>query len=315
MSEVTSHTRTRSGLSIEDIPIIDAHHHLWDLQRNYYPWLSDQPKEGDRLGNYESIRRTYTPEDYRRDTTGFRILKTVHIEAEMDRNNQVGETAWLHEMHDWFGLPNAVVGHVWFAEPDCDSKLAAHAAYPLVRGIRSKPVTSKQPGENVHGQPGTMTDPKWRKGYALLENYGFSWDLRVPAWHLEEAADVAAEFPQIPIVLNHTGYPVDRSPDGLAMWRKGMAALAACPNVTVKISELGIPDQPWTVENNRAVVLDAIAIFGIQRCMFGSNYPPASLFASFDTIVRGIFEIVHALPEGDLRAFFFGNAERIYRPV
>ncbi len=53
--------------TLDQLQIIDAHHHLWDLGRNYYPWLTDKPKRSEILGEYLGIRRTYMPEDYRRD--------------------------------------------------------------------------------------------------------------------------------------------------------------------------------------------------------------------------------------------------------
>jgi predicted TIM-barrel fold metal-dependent hydrolase len=298
---------------MEDLDIVDAHHHLWDLSRPRYPWLQDEPKVSDFLGDYSALRRTFLPDDYRREAAGFRVVKTVHVEAEADRNHQVDETRWLHEIHAKYGMPNAVVGHVWFTDPDCDAKLAQHCAYPLVRGIRSKPVTAPSPRDSVRGQKGTMQDPTWLAGFALLQKHNLSWDLRVPYWHLAEAAQVARDFPGTPIVLNHTGFPWDRSPDGLAAWRKGMETLARCPNVHVKISELGLLNQPWSVEGNRGVVLDAVAIFGIDRCMFASNFPVAGLFASYATIVRGIAEILGHLPAAQRAAFFAGNALKFYR--
>jgi predicted TIM-barrel fold metal-dependent hydrolase len=297
---------------MDDLPIVDAHHHLWDLGRHHYPWLAEQT-HGGFLGDYSALRRNYLPDDYRRDSAGLNVVATVHVEAEMDRNHQVAETAWLHEIHTRYGMPNAVVGHVWLTDPECDAKLARHAAHPLMRGIRSKPVTAAKPGESVRGQPGAMDDPAWRAGLGLLEKHGLSWDLRVPFWHLAEAADVAREHPGLAIVLNHTGFPWDRSPEGLAAWRAGMTALARCDNVYVKISELGLLGQPWTVAGNRGVVLDAIAIFGIERCMFASNFPVAGLFASFSEIVHGLREIVGHLPRAQRAAFFAGNARRFYR--
>jgi predicted TIM-barrel fold metal-dependent hydrolase len=92
-----------------------------------------------------------------------------------------------------------------------------------------------------------------------------------------------------------------------------MTALARCTNVHVKISELGLLGQPWTVAGNRGVVLDAISIFGIERCMFASNFPVAGLFASYETIVHGLREIVGHLPHAQRAAFFAGNARRFYR--
>ncbi len=92
-----------------------------------------------------------------------------------------------------------------------------------------------------------------------------------------------------------------------------MEALARSPNVHVKVSELGLPDRPWTVEGNRGVVLDAIAIFGMDRCMFGSNFPVAGLFAPYATILHGMFDILKNRPRAELDAFFYANALRFYR--
>jgi predicted TIM-barrel fold metal-dependent hydrolase len=156
-------------------------------------------------------------------------------------------------------------------------------------------------------------DPAWRRGFALLERYGLSFDLQTPWWHLEEAAILARDFPNTQIILNHTGLPADRSPEGLAGWRRAMATLAACPNAAVKISGLGQPGQPWTVAANRPVVRDAIAIFGVERCMFASNFPVDGLCATFDAIYSGFKTIVRDLCAPDQRRLFHDNATRFYR--
>ena len=83
-----------------------------------------------------------------------------------------------------------------------------------------KPVTAPAPDKLTQGAPGTMQDERWLRGFALLEKYRLSWDLRVPFWHLGEAASVARAFPRTPIVLNHTGFPWDRTEEGLAAWRR-----------------------------------------------------------------------------------------------
>ena len=158
--------------------------------------------------------------------------------------------------------------------PECDEKLAAHHAFPLVsrdsveacdsRASRDKACAASRARWTIqNGGPVTRCS----------RSYGPSFDLRVPYWHLDEAAELARDFPDMPIALNHTGYPWDRSPAGLAGWRKSMEALARSPNVHVKVSELGLPDRPGRWRGNRGVVLDAISIFGIERCMFGSNFP------------------------------------------
>ena len=150
-----------------------------------------------------------------------------------------------------------------------------------------------------------MGDPKWRDGYALLANFGLSYDLQTPWWHLHEAADLAEAYPATLIILNHTGLPADRSAEGLAGWRAAMAALAQAPNVVVKIS--------WTADGNRRVVRETIELFGADRCMFASNYPVDSLVANYDTIFDGFKAIVADLPAADRRKLFHDNAVRYYR--
>lgn len=297
----------------EDLEIVDAHHHLWDLGRNHYPWLADHPEPNFLLGPYESLKRNYLPDDYRRDAAGLKILATVHVEAEHDRARQVAETEWLHEMHAHHGLPNAVVAHAWFHTDDCEAILARQSRYPLVRGIRSKPVTAPTANDAPPAGPGSLHDPKWRRGLALLERYGLSWDLRVPFWHLAEAAAVCAQVPGVRVVLNHTGLPWDRSDAGLARWRSGMRALAACPNVHCKVSELGLKDAAWTVEGNRRVVREAIEIFGIDRCMFASNFPVAGLRIGYRAQIAGLLEILADLDRPALDRLFRDNARRFYR--
>lgn len=297
----------------EAVTLIDAHHHLWDLRQNPYPWLTEEIDEHFFLGDYAAMRHDYLPSDYRRDASAHNVLTTVHCEAEMDRDHQLRETRWLTKLNAAHGFPGAIVAHAWFHTENAAEIIAAQAAFPLVRGIRSKPVTSHTPEESVRGQPGTMQDPRWLHGLSLLERHGLSWDLRVPFWHLAEAAEVARQFPNTRIMLNHTGFPWDRSEEGLSAWRRAMEAIACAPNVHVKISEFGLRDQPWNFESNRRVVLEAIRIFGIKRCIFATNFPVAGLRIKYDDLVRGVSRMVAHLPDADRERFFWRNAATFYR--
>jgi predicted TIM-barrel fold metal-dependent hydrolase len=299
----------------EDLAIVDAHHHLWQLSRGplRYPWLQDATPHPFFLGDYAPLKRDYLPPDYRRDSAGHNVIKTVHVEAECSRDQQVAETQWLTEMNARYGMPNAIVAHAWFHLGDTEEVLARHKAYPLVRGIRSKPVTSAHPDESVAGAPGTMQDPNWRAGLRLLRRFDLSWDLRVPTWHLEEAADVARTNPDVPMVLNHTGFPWDRSAAGLELWRRGMVALAACPNVCCKLSCLCLLEGAWDYEDNRRIVLEAIDLFGVERCMFASNFPVDGLRVGFDRLFRDFKRMTTGFSAAERRMLFHDNAERFYR--
>lgn len=299
---------------LQAMPIVDAHHHLWDLGRGRYPWLQqDYDPQSFFLGDYQGLCQDFGPKDYRAATTGCKVIATVHVEAERDRLEQVAETAWLQEQHALHGRPNAIVAHVWLDQPDTEERLLQHLQHPLVRGIRSKPVTASSPQQSVRGRPGSMQDPAWLQGLSLLEKHGLSWDLRVPCWHLAEAAEVAAQFSAMPIVLNHHGFAWDRSLEGLQRWRSGMEVLAAQPNVHVKLSEFGLRDQAWNWADNARILRETVDIFGWQRCMFASNFPVASLRIGFQELVQGVVRALEHLPLAQLQAVMAGNALRFYR--
>ena len=204
--------------------VIDAHHHFWDLERNYYPWLRDEPLAEGRHGDYRAIRRDYLPEDFRTDWDGLRVIGSVHVEAHP--SDPVEETRWVSSLADRTGLPTVIVALAWLDQDDVEEVLAGHAQFERVRGVRAKPAVASHPNEVVPYAPGSMSDPAWQQGYAKLEGFGFSFDLQAPFWHLPEARALAERFPGITIILDHTGLPNMRTPEGLAAWRKCMQTLA-----------------------------------------------------------------------------------------
>ena len=293
--------------------IIDCHQHFWQVGRGRYPWL-DQPDPPDhRYGPIGPLQKDYLPADYRRDTAGFEIAATVHVEAEWNPADPVAETRWLHELAEVEGFPDAIVAQAWFARDDIANVLAGHGAFPLVRGVRQKPAAAPSPAQMQPGLPGSMSDPDWRRGYGLLGKYGLHYELQTRYWHLGEAAALARDFPDIAMVLNHAGVPEDRDEAGLAAWRAGMEELAEQPNVRVKISGIGEAGRPWSIERNEAIVRDVIRIFGIGRCMFASNYPVDSLVGTFATIFNGFLAMTGDLTAAERRKLFHDNAAETYR--
>ena len=295
--------------------IIDAHHHLWDLDRIYYPWLTDEIVPDFLFGEYAKIRKNYLPEDMRAQMRGWNVEMTVHVEAERADGERLKETAWLSQMHERFRLPNAIVGHVWLADPNVEDLLRQHMQYPLFRGVRSKPRTGKTAREANLTGPATMSDPQWRRGLKLLEQLGLIYDFRVPYYHLKEGAELPAFCPNLQFIVNHAGLPRDRSSEGLAIWREGMRALAAHPNVAVKVSGLSLPGMPWTAQTQGAVILETIDMFGIDRCMFASNFPPDNCVTEYAPMMDAFATVMACCSDDERDRFFYANAKRYYRPV
>lgn len=300
---------------MDNIPIADAHHHFWDPDRNYHPWLSDEPMIPFRYGDYSAIRRPFLPPDYRKLTGKYSVVKNVTVEGEWDPRDPIGETRWIHEVAEDYGVPHAHVAQIWLDEEDAEEMISRQASFPLVRSVRHKPRAASRPGLVERGAKGSLTDPNFQRGFGMLSRFHLRFDLQTPWWHLQEALELAEASPETPIVLNHTGLPSDRSAEGLAGWKQAMRAFASFPNAYVKISGLGIPGRAWTVADNGPIIRETIDIFGVERCMFASNFPVDSLVADFETIYDGFFESVADITDNEKRMLFHDNAVRIYDPA
>jgi len=302
-----------SDPTTDDFPIVDPHQHFWDLGRNYYPWLCDPKPVPFRYGDYSPLKRNYLPPDYLRDAGALKIVKTVHVQANWDPTDPAAETRWLTEVAREYGYPHAAVGAAYFNREDNAEVLAKHAKSALTRGVRNFPASTETPAQEARGAAGSMDDPKWRDGYALLEKYGFSFDLQTPWWHFDAAAALARDFPKVQMIIVHAGMPADRSAEALAAWRAALETVANEPNVAIKISGIGRAGLPWTLTANGGIIRDAINIFGPERAMFASNYPVDSLAGSFQMIYGGFRAAVSNRQIEERRMLFHDNAVRIYR--
>jgi predicted TIM-barrel fold metal-dependent hydrolase len=293
--------------------IVDAHHHLWDLEEHHYPWLANPAPHP--AGDLEPIRQSYRLADFLADARHQDLVKSVHLQAAMA--DPLEETAWLQSLADdpgGRGFPHAIVAFADLADPAVETVLDRHCRHPNVRGIRF--MVNHIEGEPLYcmtSRGDWMRDPAWRRGYALLEKYRLSFDLQV-YWHqMADAAELAGAFPGIQVMLNHAGLPHRRDPDYIESWRGGMRTLAQRPNVAAKISGLAMFDHDWTAESIRPFVLDTIEIFGTERCMFASNFPVDHLHSDYDAIWHAFDRITADFSETERRQLFHDNALRLYR--
>jgi predicted TIM-barrel fold metal-dependent hydrolase len=303
----------RPCLTRADLRVVDPHYHLWDLERHSYPWLMSRPHYDGTAGDITTIARSYLLDDYKADQGRWEVSRSVHVEAGYDPTDPLGETAWLQATADAQGMPDGIVAAAALEHPDVERVLARHRAYANVRGIRQNLNWHPNPAKTVLNRPDMMTDPAWLSGFRLLQKYDFSFDLQLYPSQMQDAARLAAGCPDISIILNHAGMPLDRDEAGLALWHAGMKALAAQANVSAKISGLGMMDWHWNTESIRPFVLDTIEYFRVERCMFASNFPVDRLYSSFETLYDAFAEIVRDFSENEQRALFGDTAERVYR--
>jgi predicted TIM-barrel fold metal-dependent hydrolase len=294
-------------------PIVDAHHHLWDLALMKHPWIVPDPKEDMVFGDPTPLYRNCLPADLEQDATGLDLVASVHIEAGWDRGDPVGETRWLADLKERNRLPTVAVVHAPLDHPRVEAVLEAQCAFDFVRGVRFIVSWHEDPKKRFVERADYMQDPQWRRGFALLERYDLSFDLMLYPGQMVDAAALADRFPNTTIIVNHAGSPVDRDEAGMARWRAGLELLATRPNVRLKISDLVAYDHDWTLDSLRPVVLECLAAFGTDRAMFASDFPVAGLHACYGEMYGIFATIVADLTDGEQRQLFCDNARRDYR--
>jgi predicted TIM-barrel fold metal-dependent hydrolase len=293
-------------------PIIDAHHHLWDLRLGRHPWLSATAERGG-LGDLGPLRQNYLPQDYLDDAARQNIFASVHVEAGWTSDDCLGETRWLEKLKKKQGVAARYVVHVPLSAPNAADLIAAHMEYPRVVGVRDILSWDSDPARRFAARDGIMEEPQWRAGLAQLKWHDLVFDLMVYPHQLASATRLAADFPDQLFVLNHCGSPIDRDSEGMRRWSEGLSNLARCENVAIKISDLVAYDHDWSLDSLRPVVEHCVECFGPERAMFASDFPVAGLHASFDDVYDSFKIIVSALSANEQRALFFETAKQIYR--
>lgn len=291
---------------------VDAHVHLWDLGKIAHPWLTPPFSDGGVMGSVEAIATDYLLDDYLADAEGWNVTGMVHVDAGAAPDAAVDETAWLQGIAEERGMPQAIVAFAALDAAGLDDVLALQASFANVRGIRQIANYHADSGKTYTSR-NLLDDEAWRRGYAKLARHGLSFDLQIYPGQMKAAAAFVVRHPEIPVILNHAGMPVELGKEGFAEWCEGMAALAEVPHVSAKISGFGIVDHDWTEASIRSHVLTCIDLFGTDRAMFASDFPTDKLFGSFDRHLKAYDAITANFSDDERDALFAANAERIYR--
>ncbi len=275
---------------------VDAHHHLWTVDGGY-TWL-DGP-------GLEAIRRTFTPAMLQAELAATGVRHTVLVEGGRCDRAEAAELLRIAA-----GTPE-IAGVVAWLDPAADDVTDTIAAYrALPGGDRLVGVRSQVQSETTDH----LDRADVRRGLAAIGAAGLAFDLVVRADQLESAARGALALPEVRFVLDHLGQPRIRAGE-IDGWGAALRAFAAAPNTYAKLSGLVYEADPtgWTVGDLRPYVYEAMAAFGPDRLMFGSDWPVCLLAASYGEVHAALRESLGPLPARDARAIFGGTAASAYR--
>ena len=244
--------------------VVDAHVHLWDPARSdWYPYLSGDPSR---------MNRRFDVETYSQEAGGWNVEKIVNVAAATGPHS-VDETLALEELAEAAGQPAGIVGGVPAAESieEAIAFLDRQMTASRFRGVRPM-------GAGIGTLPSAEV-------LAALQDRGLVFDLMAQPDKLAAAAEQLAPFDRLTIVVEHTGWPRDDSAEERALWADGLRALASLgDNVVCKLSGLAMPLRSMSPDALRPWLEPAIETFGVDRCMFASNFPVDSLHGTFDEL-------------------------------
>lgn len=290
--------------------IVDAHHHIW--RQIDLPWLMG-PMQPRIFGAYEAIRRDYRIEEFLDDIKDAGIEKSVYVQANWASGQFEDEVAWVQSVADGHGWPHAIVGYADFLQDDVRSDLDQLKPHRLMRGIRQQLHWHDNEQYRFASSPDLPTHPTLQRNVARLADYGWSFDLQVFASQMEAASDLAAACPDVTFVLQHAGMLEDVTAEGRARWQDEMKRLADQPNVVCKLSGLGTFIHQNDPDHIQDITHQAVAWFGADRCLFGSNFPIEKLWCRYDDLVDAYREAVAGFDDAAQRAIFCDTATRVYR--
>jgi predicted TIM-barrel fold metal-dependent hydrolase len=287
--------------------MIDAHFHIW--RQADLPWLVG-PMQPRIFGPYEPIRRDYPIAEYLADARSVGITEAVYVQANWPVDRFVEEAAFVAAASDQSGFPIAIVAYADMLAEDARSQLDALARNPRVRGVRMQLHWHENPLYRFASGPDLALSQTLQRNVARLADYGWSFDLQVFAGQMAGAGALADACPDVTFVLQHAGMLEDLTPEGIEAWRTGMAMLAARPNVVSKLSGLGTFLRRNDAAHVAMIAGETLALFGPERCLFGSNFPIEKLWTSYADLYAAHQA---AIPEQDRAAVFSATAKRVYR--
>jgi len=291
-------------------PVIDTHHHIW--LRKDVGWLADPPIPR-MFGDYFGIRRDYPVEEFMQDVKPAGITKSVHVTAMWGPGRALDESKWLQAVADKHGFPHAIVCNADLADPSADAALEAQKQFPNLRGVRQMLYWDNEPVRQGAPRPDFCNDPAFRRGFALLEKHDLHFELQVFAGQAAHAVELIKAFPNVRMILVHAGMLASRTQAAIDQWRTALTAMAAHPNLHVKISGLGMYSSGITLAQARQVIRDVIQIFGVNRTIYGSNFPLEKLHASYVDFFGIYRAVLSEYTDAEQRAVLHDNAVKFYR--
>lgn len=280
--------------------VVDAHVHIWDPARTeWYPYLA---ATGPAVpGGSSAMKRLFDVTTYKSESSGWNVEKFVNVAAATGRNS-IDETLELDREAAGRGGPDGIIGGL----PPTDT--VAEAIELIDRQMTASRFRGVRP---MGGFDLPVPQPEVLRA---LQERNLVFELMTRTDQLVTAASSLEEVDGLAVVVEHTGWPRPDSGGERKLWESGIDALAGIGgNVFCKLSGLAMPFKSMSADILAPWIEYAIEAFGVDRCMFASNFPVDSAFGTFDELYETYNAVTSGLDSASRDKLFAANAERVFR--
>jgi L-fuconolactonase len=272
--------------------IIDAHQHFWQYDPTKHAWINE---------SMSVLKRDFLPDDLLKIYRACGVSGCVAVQAEQSEE----ETDFLLQLSDKYDFIKGIVGWIDLRDAALPERLDYYSRFAKLKGFRH--LVQDEP------DPGFLLEPDVQRGLGHLEKYKFTYDLLVYPHQMKSAIQTVKNFPQLNFVLDHIAKP-EIEKGVIAGWDKSIQTLALENNVHCKISGI-ITEADWN--NWQPSDFDPylnliIKAFGMDRIMFGSDWPVCLLAGSYPQVLDLVTQYSLNFSEENKRKLFYGNANAFY---
>lgn len=271
---------------------VDSHQHFWQYNPVRDAWITDE---------MAALKRDFLPSDLVPELRANRIEACVAVQADQSEN----ETLYLLELAEQHPQIAGVVGWVNLLDENVGQRLEYFSHFRKLRGLRH--VVQAEPDDRF------LMRKDFLRGVAMLSRFDFTYDILIYARHLPVAQEFVEQFPRQKFVLDHIAKPQIRARE-LNSWSLGIRAIAKHDNVWCKVSGLVTEAdwKRWTLDDFRPYLDTVFEAFGVDRVMYGSDWPVCLLGGGYGKIKAVIDDYIQSFSASDKEKILGGNAVRFY---
>jgi L-fuconolactonase len=271
--------------------IIDTHQHFWKYNSTDFGWVTD---------NMRILRKDYLPDELEVILKNNQVNGCIAVQADQSET----ETNYLLELEASNSFISGVVGWIDLRNPYLDERLQHYKQFAKLKGFRH--ILQSE-------EPAFMLQDDFLKGINLLQKYNFTYDILIYPKHLAAALELVKQFPLQSFVIDHMAKP-DVNNKEIEAWEKGIRAISNCANVSCKLSGLVTEAnwQTWTNQDLVPYINTIVQAFGIDRIMFGSDWPVCLLASAYDRWLSVVKDFFSEYPIEDQEKIFSQNAINFY---